>query len=157
MRTYDTAFLKKLAPESTLPLSVAARVTGIHVSELCRQAKAGHIRTRAVIGRVKEELVAGDLLELVKRKNQKSHLANVRRMAKTEPKMPREFQMLCEETNPVVVGVFEQALEKKPHWVVIPDGADTIGDLLDIATASIGKTLPEARELADWVAYLETL
>lgn len=154
MRTYSTTILEKMDPASTIGLSAAANVTGLNIAEMSRVVKSGQIGTRPVPGKRKPELVVGDVIELIRLKNSRSHLAKIRAMNKSKAPV-----ILSPSTSRVVVGVFEEAASHAPHGVIIPPNADTVGDLIAVGRAAytIAKSTAKKSAVNEWITYLERL
>lgn len=155
MKTYDTSQLEMMDRSETVGMMAASKITGLASAEISRMAKIGKLTTKAVPGKAKPELVVGDLLDLVRWKNQKKHIGQIRKLRGEKP--------LKKATNSgvsrVVVGVFEDAITRKPDFVNIPPSAETIGDLIIIAEAAarIERDNSKALDIQVWVAWLETL
>ena len=155
MKTYDTAALETMDRTESVGMMAAAKLTGLAVAEISRMVKCGRLAIKKLPCKAKPEVIVGDLIDMIRWKNQKAHIANIRKLRnQTTPK-----GTAAPVADRVVVGILEEALDRKPAFVAVPDNAETIGDLIIIAEAAarIERDNAKALEIQTWVAWLETL
>ncbi len=157
MKTYDTSTLEIMDRAESVGIMAASRITGLAVAEISRMIKIGKLSTKPIPGKAKPEVVVGDLLDLIRWKNQKTNIGKIRKLRKAAAS--EKPKNLSKSVDRVVVGIFEEALPRKRACVAVPGGADTIGDLITIAEAAakVTKDNSAALDIQTWVAWMETL
>jgi hypothetical protein len=157
MKTYDTSTLELMERGETVGIMAASRLTGLAVAEISRMIKTRRLSTKAIPGKAKPEVVVGDLIDLIKWKNQKANIGKIRKLRKATASTGAKSTTTTQDR--VVVGIFEEAMSRKPDCVAVPESADTIGDLITVAEAAakVTKDNSLALEIQTWVAWMETL
>lgn len=160
MKTYDTTILEAMNPTDTVGMTSASKLTGLAASEITRMVKLGKLEIIKRPGKAKPEIVVRDLLSLLYWKNKKKNIGLIRKMrkeAKTGVRKGKREQ--SQDAGRVVIGVFDEAISRKPAFLKIPESADTIGDLITVAEASakVEKDNQRALEIQIWVEWMESL